>query len=184
MDPVWPPLELTVDGGMAPTLGHLKRPLCAKLGLGGPDFNAHNNVSMFKYSTQTYSWHELLPGMKASTTGTKTTITSKTIKKQENILQPPYSFKEGDLVCAFENKFSSKSTITSTGIVVPSKPVIVCRPEDLYFRESKKLEKNTKRNQGVTKLNGSNKRVKKPATEIALSLGGNLDFSDDEFDEN
>jgi hypothetical protein len=131
---------------------------------------------MFKYLASNHTWFELFPGMKtiAGSGSVKSAVPGKPgaiPRRVENILLAPYSFREGDLVCAFEVPPAS----------VPKKPVVVCRPEDLYLREQIKLKKLAKRNcAGAGHAGDTANKKRKPASEVPLSLGDNFNFSDDE----
>jgi hypothetical protein len=96
MAPSWPPVEVTVSCGLAPSVAHLRRSVCGVLG----GLSADRAV-LYKYSLQTCSWSELKPGLRVEGTGAAGRPVG-LVKRIENVLDPPYSMKEGDLLCAFE----------------------------------------------------------------------------------
>lgn len=96
MTPSWPPVEVTVSCGLAPSVAHLRRSVCGVLG----GLSADRAV-LYKYSLQTCSWSELKPGLRVEGTGAAGRPVG-LVKRIENVLDPPYSMKEGDLLCAFE----------------------------------------------------------------------------------
>ena len=96
MDPSWPPIEVIVSCGLAPSVAHLRRTVCGALG----GLSADRAV-LYKYSLQTCSWSELKPGLRVEGTGAAGRPVG-LVKRIENVLDPPYSMKEGDLLCAFE----------------------------------------------------------------------------------
>jgi hypothetical protein len=96
MTPSWPPIEVTVSCGLAPSVAHLRRSVCSVLG----GLSADRAV-LYKYSLQTCSWSELKPGLRVEGTGAAGRPVG-LVKRIENVLDPPYSMKEGDLLCAFE----------------------------------------------------------------------------------
>jgi hypothetical protein len=159
LSPDWPPHAITIDGGSAPTTGHLRRAVAKELSL---DLDL---VTVFKYFPTTATWMEMRPGLKPQSAGTA----KKSAKKLENLLMAPYSLKEGDLICAFEKP---------EGISDPNHEYKICRPEDLRLRQLQAREKALKASGKKEKA----KREKKPHVEIALSLGA-LEFSDDDDEE-
>ena len=96
MNPSWPPIEVSVSCGLAPSVAHLRRTVCGALG----GLSADRAV-LYKYSLQTCSWSELKPGLRVEGTGAAGRPVG-LVKRIENVLDPPYSMKEGDLLCAFE----------------------------------------------------------------------------------
>lgn len=96
MTPSWPPIEVSVSCGLAPSVAHLRRTVCGALG----GLSADRAV-LYKYSLQTCSWSELKPGLRVEGTGAAGRPVG-LVKRIENVLDPPYSMKEGDLLCAFE----------------------------------------------------------------------------------
>lgn len=168
MSPEWPPLEVLIDGGASPSFGHLKRPVCSRLGL------TLDRGLIFKFIQHTNTWAHITPGMKA--TG-NSTAKAKGAKKIENITLMPYGFKEGDLVCACE---APSGCIEDPSLVTT---FLISRPEDHCLQALRKKETERKKaaRAGGDSGYASTKKARK-AVEVALSLGGNLDFSDDEED--
>lgn len=164
MSPLWPPLQVMVDGGAHPTLGHLTRAICGTLTM------STDRAVLFKCNPSASSWTELKPGSKSA--GGRG---GKNNKKIENITQAPYSIKEGDLLCAFEGDSGSAASYQ------------VDRPEDLCLRSMrakiKREKSNRKHDENSGSQNDVDKKKKKGYAEIALCIGGNLDFSDSDADE-
>ena len=131
---------------------------------------------LFKYLPQSSTWFEVQSGMKVL--GTTKGGTGKAAagrggpKKPDNILQAPYSFKEGDLVCACEYIDGSGSSVAS----------VVSRAADEYLQAAIEHEKELKKLQqrGDKGDWGKKKPRGQAAVEVALNIGGNLDFSDDD----
>ncbi|KAJ1409646.1 hypothetical protein B484DRAFT_403150 [Ochromonadaceae sp. CCMP2298] len=98
MSPLWPPLPVLLNGGAAPTLGHLKRAVGAVF--------AHiplDHLGVYKFSPQTTEWAPLvLPatlGALAASIGGRKRVGG---KRESNVTQAPYFVKEGDQFCAFD----------------------------------------------------------------------------------
>ena len=233
MTPSWPPVEVTVSCGLAPSVAHLRRSICGVLG----GLSADRAV-LYKYSLQTCSWSELKPGLRVEGIGAAGRPVV-LVKRIENVLDPPYSMKEGDLLCAFEvppqdvmvaalqkhlrdvevqastsssehagaagatsgliaeivpvpasAQSSSTSTTAaaattaakfSTTLLTPAPAVVmtaVSRPEDRYLQQMRQQEKIDKKSGIVGGL-----RHMKNRKEIILSLGGDLNFSDDDSED-
>lgn len=169
MNPVWPPLEVTINGGPMPTIGFLKSQIFSKLWPNptGTQNIIHVRLLKFEINRSDAKWTEINKE-----------------KKVDNIFGPPTSLKEGDLICAHMN--SGTTTVS--------------RPEDKYLKIQKKAEIAQKKavnvrsvsRTGAAGQNGATtaaqraaqQKGKKQIVEVALSLGGNLDFSDDEDEEN
>jgi hypothetical protein len=231
MTPDWPPIQVTVSCGLSPSVAHLRRTVCGVLG----GLSADKAV-LYKYSLQTCAWYELKPGLRVEGAGGGTGAAGRavsSVKRIENIFDPPYSLKEGDLLCAFEvppqslmlaalqnrpctapSASASSSSVpvctsdlkTASSIAVsdtsgiadvashtaalstaplptvstgslPTITVIetaVSRPEDKHLRQLRQQEKLNKK-AGVIGY-----RPMRNRKEIVLSIGGDLDFSDDE----
>ena len=92
MTPEWPPTEVTVSCGLAPSVAHIRRAICGVLTGVSAD-----KATLYKYSLQSCSWFELKPGMRVEGKGKAVSL-----KRVENVFEPPYSLAEGDLICAFE----------------------------------------------------------------------------------
>jgi hypothetical protein len=177
MVPHWPPIQATVDGGQSPTFGHLMKSIKAALTQShvcGP--TVPENLLVFKFLPGTYTWTQLLSN---ASTGKK---------KLENICAKPYELKEGDLVCVCdENRLSCPQTSDHK-----YDSIRICRSEDRLYQllaaEKKKNKKSKRGNEDFYSSTGTtgNHAAKKRANiiEQALSLGGDLNFSDDEADDN
>ena len=116
-------------------------------------------------------------------------------KKADNILKPPFSFIDGDVICYT----TVPATLTPLLQQKYEVQVYIRRPEDIYDYNIKQIEiKNkrisdrksttattqSKRRKSINKKSGSGTGTGtgKKRTEVSLNLGGNLDFSDDEED--
>lgn len=104
----------------------------------------------------------------------------------ENVFDGPYSIKEGDLLCAFEvpaqsamityrNTSNISKNDDSVTPIMNNGPLVtaVSRPEDKHLKEM--LEQIKKESRGKTGY-----KQQRNNREIALSLGGNLEFSSDD----
>ena len=78
--------------GVSPSVAHLRRTICTVLPGLSPD-----KAVLYKYSLQSCSWFEMKPGMRVEGKGKVVSL-----KRVENVLEPPYSLVEGDLICAFD----------------------------------------------------------------------------------
>lgn len=237
MTPDWPPIQVTVSCGLAPSVAHLRRTVCGALGGLSTD-----RAVLYKYSLQTCAWFELKPGLRVESAAGGAAAAGRpvsNVKRIENVFDPPYSLKEGDLLCAFEvppqslmlaalqsymstapSASSSSAPICSTDFktaaptavsssdssadvasnTVALSPLLspplssltatagtlsavtvietaVSRPEDKHLRQLRQQEKLNKK-AGVTGY-----RPLRSRKEVVLSIGGDLDFSDDESDE-
>ena len=93
LSPKWPPHQITVNGGISPSLGHLVRPIQEIF----TDLSM-SNIIIFKYNIQTSDWGLLkLPNLSSSTASSS--------KGVDNISNAPYAIKEGDqlAVCSFQD---------------------------------------------------------------------------------
>lgn len=182
MKPAWPPIIFSINTGQAPQMALLKRQLSDRSGI------PFEHIVVFKYFQQQRLWKELIPGMRASAVATTTSkgpkkpILSSTTKKVENIFDAPYSLKEGDLFCVFDkSKLLQSKLLESVG---GATGIIVAREEDVIQRKlveaallaKKKPKVLYTRRQSARKAAGPSV----PKKEILLSIGGDLDFSDDE----
>jgi hypothetical protein len=135
-------------------------------------------------------------GSAAGPRGTKTgtlPIGSSAAKKSDNILEPPYSMKEGDLLCAFA------ALPVSSAAEAAARTYTVSRRLDQSLRKLIEVRKKERRARvkGVpsgagadagtgTAASGSDGAHaaaggrKKFSQEVVLTLGGDLDFSDDD----
>lgn len=177
MDPEWPPLEFIVGLGDNPNLAHLKGFISKNLHL------SSNSTQIYKLEVKSHTWSLFNP------------------KKNEFIKK---YIKEGDLLCAFDedtinsskmaaavnnlhpnNTTSTRLSRTATG--QQQNVVIVSRFEDKYLLERAKEKKSiTKKELSVKRALGAPRGLgngtKKRIVEIPLTLGGDLNFSDDEDD--
>ena len=204
-----PPSEIVVNGGKEPSLGHLRTALSSQL-------SAPSTLVIYKYKSSDCSWYVLYPGMTTMPTTTPhTTLTTTTTaitntiplptittskppnkKKADNILKPPFSFTDGDVICYTP----VPTTLTPLLQQKYEVQVYIRRPEDIYDYNIKQIEiKNkrisdrrsttgattqSKRRKSINKNSGSGTGTGtgKKRTEVSLNLGGNLDFSDEEED--
>ncbi len=158
MSPAWPPRQVLVNGGVAPSLMHLKRPVVQEF----PELSLER-VAVFKYYPSSLLWTELLSGGDGQ----------KRKGKKDSLCGPPYHLQEGDQVCAFE-------ALGRTG-GAEHRSISVALPEDLCLRAAKEA---AKRERSEGKRNSSSKGSKgekaKFRAEVTLSLGSGFDFSDEE----
>ena len=203
MDPEWPPRPLLINGGPSPSLGHLRTPISNELGI------PTDKMVIFKFLPQSLEWVELRAGMKstaaaataaANTTGTASLRGAKTgtlpigssaAKKSDNILEPPYSMKEGDLLCAFA------ALPVASAAEAAARTYTVSRRLDQSLRKLIEVRKKERRARvkggpseagamaGATASGSDGAHVaaggrKKFTQEVILTLGGDLDFSDDD----
>lgn len=170
MDPFWPPVEVTINGGPAPTTGFLKSKILAKLWPGGET----KSISVHRYETQSVKWTEIVKG------------------KSDNILGVPISLKDGDLICAFVIDTGNSHLSTTLSKKAP----VISRPEDKYLKLQQKTQKKSATLLNVTKsaagttgpattaaAKAAQQKKRKQVVEVALTLGGDLDFSEDEADD-
>ena len=122
--------ELYVNGGAAPSLGHLKNAVRGALSLGS------GTTRIYKFNETRHRWTELK---------SKSAVRGKT----PSILQPPLSLKEGDVLCAFEET----SMMTRPGEVFEP---VVDRLEDAEMRN---CVEETKRTQSTSVAKKSKARV-------------------------
>jgi hypothetical protein len=129
--------------------------------------------------------------MKHPTKGKKK-LSNNSNSKTENLLLPPYSLRDGDLLAVI-NIHQSEFLSTSGGddgggggIITGEKDknifnaLYLDRYEDLYLRWMKNEENYEKKTFRAKNMNGGKK---KQIVEISLKFGGDLDFSSDEDDE-
>lgn len=175
MSPRWPPLPVLINGGVAPTLGHLKRAVVSVL----PEL-ATEHMSVYKYQPQGFEWSAVIAGG----VGVHSNSSRKRGGKSEsNITQGPYFIKEGDQLCAFD----SRSVRLAPGVSIDIDGVIrFALAEDLQLRllrdaerEERKLKKLYK-SAGVSFATEGAVAPRAARREVMLSLGSGFDFSDDE----
>lgn len=163
MTPDWPPIEVLVQGGSAPSMGHLLSPISETLGI------PKTSMRVFKFNPgKSDLWLEVTNGSggAAGTVG-KGRGGALAKAKSQSILSAPYNFVEGDLVCAFDSSEVPTATV-----------VAVLRPEDAWEKRRLAALRSAGRvNKGSIKSGQSRKR----GPEIPLSLGGDLDFSDEDY---
>eukprot|EP01034_Spumella_vulgaris_P022855 gene22855-29029_t len=171
MSPMWPPRQVLVSGGVAPSMMHLKRPVCTEF----KDI-ALDRAVIFKFQTVGTKWTEMCAGE-----GKKKSKGASASK--ENILQPPYSLKEGDQLCVFQSHSVSNAFGTASANSTPDgssyRTHPIALPEDLFLRAMKQ-EARKERSSGGKRSKGDAKQ--KVRVEVSLSLGSNFDFSDEEED--
>ncbi len=165
MAPTWPPRQVLVNGGVAPSLMHLKRPVCAEF-----SEIALERAVVFRYNPQTVRWAEL-----STADGKKKSAGA----KRENICQAPYNVREGDQLCVFQGPPQSKGMCSGDfDHAAQHSSVVVALPEDLFLR-SMREEQRRERSSSTKKRDKLEVRFK-ARQEVTLSLGSNFDFSDEE----
>jgi hypothetical protein len=125
-EPHWPPVEIIVNGGNAPTIGHLKRPISDALrfhenGSESKSTEAAADTSLltdlksirvFKYFPNRITWNELCHNGKLGENSkiskavvvdsrSSTAKAGAVAKASQAISQAPFNVREGDLFCAF-----------------------------------------------------------------------------------
>lgn len=173
MSPRWPPLQVLINGGVAPTLGHLKRAVVSAL----PEMSTEH-MSVYKYQPQSIEWNAVI----AAGVGVNTTGRKKGGKTESNITQGPYFIKEGDQLCAFD----SRSLRLAPGCAADADGVIrFALAEDVQLRvmrDAERAERKLKKQykSGVSFADDGVKLPRVARKEVMLSLGSGFDFSDDE----
>jgi hypothetical protein len=161
---MWPPRQVLVNGGVAPSMMHLKRPVCIEF----PDI-ALDRAVIYKFQNVGIRWTEMCSDGKKKSKG----------GGAPNILQPPFSLKEGDQLCVFQSHTVAAFGSSSGGVDGSSyRAHPIALPEDVFLRAMKQEARKERSNGGKKK----NKDTKKVRVEIGLSLGSNFDFSDEEED--
>lgn len=159
-----------VNGGTAPTLGHLKRAINSAL----PHLST-DTLCAYKYIPEAFEWSAVVYA------GAGTQPAKK--KGESNITQGPYFVKEGDQFGCFD----SKSVRLAPGVVAPVDNFIrFALPEDIQLRilrDNERTERKLKKQYKTVIFDtpgqsaSATKNVRK---EVMLSLGSGFDFSDDE----
>lgn len=173
MSPAWPPVEVTVNGGKSPNMGALKKAVCETFKI------PSETISIFKLSKSQHDWIEITRPLLSPSSAPS----SSSKKKTENILEGPTGFKDGDFICVFG--YTTEFTASCR-----SKEISVARFEDILMKnarsekEKEKKKAKKKRKSGTSVTFGVGESGSKAPAEIALSLGGNLEFSDEEDEEN
>lgn len=170
MEPKWPPLQVVVNGGSAPTLGHLRRSIAqTREDLQNAPLE---KIAVFKFNPQTVAWTQMVPETKANN------------RKAENITQSPYFVKEGDQFCAFLDGSAGRQQY------------VVVRAEDLSLRALKEEEKRRKEEsnrakasrhsvsffEDVNNTKNSADGIRPVRKEALLMIGKGGQFSDDDDD--
>ncbi len=118
------------------------------------------------------------------------------------MFQAPYSLKESDLVCFIDEIglssnpaaaaaggiYAAPMSTINTNTITSRQTIMVSRPEDLILATRKKelksgkkrVKSRTGRSGGTEYGTGSVGGKKRPVVEVTLTLGGDLDFSDDD----
>jgi hypothetical protein len=176
VQPLWPPLPALLNGGSAPTLGHLKRAITAVY----PDLPTEH-LSVYKYQPQAIEWIGLIAGgvglhvkRRGGGAGKKAV--------ESNVAQAPYFLKEGDRLLVFDTR---QVKLARGQALDPDGFIRIALPEEMELRRLRDTEREErkKRNQQRTTFDGPSsagaggKTVRK---EVMLSLGSGFEFSDEE----
>lgn len=145
-----------------PNFAHLKHHFSHVYGI------PYEDLIVFKYYPQVSSWIQLTFNMKNNSPKKKKLNNSNS--KTENILLPPYSFRDGDVFSILNYKSFDQ---------IPIKDIHIDRFEDVYLRWLKKQDESEKK---YLKINNMKGGKKKQIIEVSLKFGGDLDFSDEETD--
>jgi hypothetical protein len=200
LSPSWPPIAATLQGGIAPTLGHLHRAIMTAM----PGIvTTPDQLVVYKYNLARFVWEEMKHD------GTNSSSSSGGKKKAENLFQAPYNVKEGTLFCAFSKldlmtsaaaaaastsssvSSSSSSSSSSKTLATISTAMDISLPLDIFMQQLK-AEVALHKKQGRHVVGGGgaggpggsgsgsarNDVLKKP--EYALTLHLDLDDWDDE----
>jgi len=158
---LWPPLEVKISGGAAPSFGHLLRPVAAALSL------SPESIEVYKLDVETLEWIALSPSSNKQKSGHG---------KVENILLPPYLLKEGSLLVV-KPKLASGDRRK------------VDRLEDMFLRfvrEKADEEKRLRRAEKIladkeSRARGGASTGRRKETDVLLKIGDlDLNFSDDD----
>ena len=144
-----------MQGGSAPTFGHLRVHVAAALNLPA------DKCRICKFFAPQREWVELRAHMRTGGQPGR----SKANSGPDNILAAPYSLKDGDLLCGFDRD-------DYTGDIVR-----VSRYEDIVERRNRTRTTEQKR------LTSKARKTKTVRHEVSLSLGHCASFSDDEDEE-
>jgi hypothetical protein len=177
MEPQWPPIPITLNGGNAPTSGHLFRAIHEAL----PHIPM-TDMHVYRYHIPNSEWVEMKkPGEVKETKG----------KQSPNLFNGPNPVREGMLFCVVDARKlgSSSMTTTSTTMTASNQPTLkleISTAIDLYYQqqraEANLMKKSGRKASSVFDQDGSgNKKsntLKKP--EYALTLHLDLDDWDED----
>lgn len=147
-----------------PNFGHLKHHFSNIYGI------PYDDIIIFKYYPQVSSWIQLTFNMKNNAPKKKKLNNSNS--KTENIILPPYSLRDGDVLAVLNYKLMNQ---------IQTKDIYIDRFEDVYIRWLKRQDDSEKKFLKVNNMKGGKK---KQIVEVSLKFGGDLDFSDEEIDDN
>jgi hypothetical protein len=201
-DPAYPPQAFLLSHGPAPNLAHLKRKLSELSSI------PFESISVAKYEAMTATWREFVPGMrvtggaKANGSGygsaKKVIIGNGKKKGEDNLYELPYAVRDGDLFCVYDSsKHPSLNSDTASApaamddgamdstAAAAERKISFARREDLLQQKVLALAAARKKKGSVSTRSKSDRKsvAVTPRREVNLSLGGNLDFSDDEDEE-
>ena len=170
VSPIWPPKQVLINGGTAPTLGHLKRAITTAL----PHLST-DNLCAYKYNPQAVEWGVVVYAGAGAQQVKK--------KGESNITLGPYFVKEGDQFGCFD----AKSVRLAPGVSAPVDNIIkFALPEDVQLRilrDNERTERKLKKQYKSVMFDTPGRSVvatKSVRKEVMLSLGSGFDFSDDE----
>ena len=170
-----------------------------------------DNLIIYKYYRETCNWIDWTNGITVTNSSNKkkTTVSKVTINQKkkninnENILEAPYNLKESDLFCIFDkndifydlndisnndNQITKTTPNSKTSIVSLNTNNESSDCSVIILRDEDKIGQKNIKDKNLKKLNKGKSTIKKkslslaPRPEVMLSLGGNLDFSDEEDD--
>lgn len=157
-----------------------------------------DNILIFKYAISSAKWYQLSSGMKNPLKGKKKS--SFYNSKTENILLPPYSLRDGDLLAIIDISSSSELIVSpllldydddknqqettsmnnnDRSVYTIQNDLHLDRYEDIYLRWLKNEENVEKKIKAKNMPGGKKKQI----VEISLKFGGDLDFSSEEEEE-
>jgi hypothetical protein len=205
--PRWPPIPITINGGIKPSLGHLVKPIQDKFS----DLSL-DNIMIYKYQSLSNEW-QFIRSPPNLTSSSSASNNPKAITKANTAVMD--SIKENDLLCVFSaNDLLDPSVSSSLSSQQKSsllsdvlKNLHISLPEDLYIQKMKQELKQASPSSGSKKANGkSNGKGGKSVQwlsshlqnklssgdtgpkfkrkEYALTLRGDFDSSDEEVEQN
>jgi hypothetical protein len=178
MYPKWPPKQAIIPlKTNLLTLNNLKQILSTAL-----EFQNFENISVFKFFPLRVVWLEInlnnttqfmnIKNNKKKLVGTVVNNGNSNIsnaKRIDNVLLSPFFVKEGDLFCLVDNNLINQNNSEKSVLSI-------ALPENTYYKELKQERKSKKLNYNEDFIS----KNKKMYSEVALSIGVDFDFSDEE----
>eukprot|EP01038_Epipyxis_sp_PR26KG_P009755 gene9755-13124_t len=195
MSPAWPPHQILVNGGISPSIAHLKRPINSKIF--DDKITSLDKLIIYRYMPNSMRWVQIKSQRNSNKISDNKKRSNASTKKADIITGPPHNVKEGDLMCVFNvdevitsnaNEGNGVSIIgdgkddddkSEIMIILPEdvEPIRL-RAEELKNREFRKLNRHLRwddNNMLIDNVDGKSR-----FREVNLSLGKNYDFSDED----